>query len=104
MEEEKEAKRPKVEVTPIKPFSRTIGGGVTKALKSVAGERSLLQQVWLESGVFCVGGVDSWHPESPCVSICAVVTAGKPDMHEICNKSAAIAANAATLTVNWAIE
>jgi hypothetical protein len=60
--------------------------------------------MWLESGVFGVGGADSWHPESPCVSPCTVVTAGKPAMQEICNKSAATAANAATLTANWTIE
>src|SRR6267142_6840529 len=60
--------------------------------------------MWLEPGVFGVGGVDSWHPASPCVSICKVVTAGRPAMQEICNKSAATAANAATLTANWTIE
>jgi hypothetical protein len=60
--------------------------------------------MWLESGAFGVGGADSWHPASPCVSICTVVTAGKPAIQEICSKSAVTAANAATLTVNLAIE
>lgn len=63
-----------------------------------------MQQLWLESGVFGAGGADSWHPKSLCVSSCAFVTAGGPTMQKTCNKRAATAANAATLTVNWTIE
>jgi hypothetical protein len=84
--------------------SSTSGVGVTGAFKSASGEWSPLQQMWLESGVFGVGGADSWHPESPCVPICTFVTAGMPTVQETCNKSAATAANAATLTANWTIE
>jgi hypothetical protein len=36
-------------------------------LKSASGKWSPLQQMWLESGAFCAGGADSWHPASPCV-------------------------------------
>jgi hypothetical protein len=49
-------------------------------------------------------GACSWHPESPCVSACAVVITVTPDMQEICNNSASTAINAATLTANWTIE
>ena len=51
-----------------------------------------------------VGGADSWHPESPCVSSCTVETAGRLARQETWNKSAATAANAATLIVDWIIE
>jgi len=81
-----------------------MGAGVTTALKSASGEWSPLQQMWLESGVFGVDGADSWHPESPCVSTCTVEAAGGLARQETCNKSAATAANAATLTVDWTIE
>ena len=50
-----------------------------------------------------MGGADSWHPESPCVST-TVETAGRLAMQETCNKSAATAVNAATLTIDWTIE
>ncbi len=60
----------KAEVRLRKAPSSTSGAGVTVALKSASGEWSPLQQMWLESGVFGVGGADSWHPESPCVPIC----------------------------------
>jgi hypothetical protein len=84
--------------------SSASGAGVTGAFKSASGEWSPLQQMWLESGVFGVGGADSWHPESPCVPICAFVNVGGANVQETCNKSAATAANAATLTANWTIE
>jgi hypothetical protein len=78
--------------------------GVTGALKSASGEWSPLQQMWLESGVFGVGGADSWHPESPCVPICTFANVGGATVQETCNKSATTAVNAATLTANWTIE
>ncbi len=49
-------------------------------------------------------GADSWHPESPCDPICAFANAGGATVQETCSKSAASAANAATLTANWTIE
>ncbi len=85
------------------PFS-TSGAGKTTVLKSASGEWSPLQQMWLESGKFGVGGVDSWHPDSVGVSICALANVGGASAQEICSKSAATAANAATLTANWTIE
>jgi hypothetical protein len=51
-----------------------------------------------------MGGADSWHPESLCVSSCTCATSCRPTVQETCNKSAATAAKAATLTVNWTIE
>ena len=59
--------------------------------------------MWLESGTFGVGGADSWQPESLCVAFCTEI-AGRSGMQEICNKSAAIATNAATLAIDWTIE
>ena len=50
-----------------------------------------------------MGGADSWQPESLCVAFCTE-TAGRSGMQETCNKSAAIAANAATLAIDWTIE
>jgi hypothetical protein len=84
--------------------SSASGEGVTIALKSASGEWSPLQQMWLESGVFGVGGADSWHPESLCVPICTFANVGGTTVQETCNKSPATAANAATLTANWTIE
>ncbi|HEY4675843.1 MAG TPA: hypothetical protein VIJ01_01700 [Candidatus Angelobacter sp.] len=74
------------------------------ALRSASGEWSPLQQMWLESGAFWVGGEDSWHPDSPCVSAWAFVRVVVPIVQEACSKSAATATNAATLTANWTIE
>ena len=50
-----------------------------------------------------MGGEDSWHPESPCVSATGMSCA-TPIVQAACSKRHAIAANAATLTANWTIE
>jgi len=59
--------------------------------------------MWLESGVFGVGGADSWQPESLCIAFCKETT-GRSGMQGTCNKSAATAASAATLAIDWTIE
>jgi hypothetical protein len=51
-----------------------------------------------------VGGEDSWHPASPSVSACTGVDHGRPMVQAACSERHTIAANAATLTVNWTIE
>lgn len=103
VEVEEDAKEHESDGKSDAPTSETRDAGATNALKSMSGECSPLQQTCLESGAFGVGAC-SWHPESPCVSTFAVVTAVTPDMQEICNNSATTAANAATLTANWTIE
>lgn len=97
-------KEGKTEIRLKKGPSSASGADVAVALKSASGEWSPLQQMWLESGAFGVDGTPSWHPEPLCVSICTFVKAGRPITQETCNKSAATAVNAATLTVNWTIE
>jgi hypothetical protein len=51
-----------------------------------------------------VGGEDSWHPESLCVSACTGMDHGLPMVQAACSERHTIAANAATLTANWTIE
>jgi hypothetical protein len=81
----------------IERTSAKAGGGTgTAALKIASGEWSPLQQMCLESGVSGLAGEDSWQ-KPPGSSICTVANAGDPTVQATWNKSAPIAANAATL-------
>ena len=51
-----------------------------------------------------MGGGDSWHPESLGAPVRSFISVEGPIVQEACSKSAATAANAATLTPNWTIE
>jgi hypothetical protein len=77
--------------------AKTGGGTGTAALKIASGEWSPLQQMCLESGVSGLAGEDSWQPKPPGSSIWTVANAGDPMVQATWNKSAPIAANAATL-------
>jgi hypothetical protein len=81
----------------IERTSIKAGGTGTAALKIASGEWSPLQQMCLESGVSGLAGEDSWQPKPPGSSICTVADAGGPIVQATWNKSATIAANAATL-------
>lgn len=49
-------------------------------------------------------GAGSWQPDSAGAAASRCVTEVKPMAQAACDKSAATAVNAATLTVNWTIE
>ena len=64
---------------------------------STAADVAGMRSVWCGRSVFMTSGVAVRLNLRGC-------DAGRPNMHETCNKSAATAANAATLTLNWTIE